>query len=121
MKRLFLTTLIVLSPIIQANATQTWCAVVNTNVPGNELNMRGGPGTEYPTLVKLRPGEYIEIDTGRCSERFNAQRAVVGRVCIRTESRWAFVENVPSFGEGTREQLGGWINTQFVTQVTCRH
>ena len=87
--------------VIPADATQTWCAVVNTNVPGNELNMRGGPGTEHPILAKLRPGQYVEIDTGGCAERFDANRREVGTACNTSKSHW--------------------INSRYVTQAACRY
>lgn len=106
--------------VIPADATQTWCAVVNTNVPGNELNMRGGPGTEHPILAKLRPGQYVEIDTGGCAERFDANRREVGTACNTSKSHWVFVEQVPDIADGSRQRSGGWINSRYVTQAACR-
>jgi hypothetical protein len=86
------------------------------NVSDGFLNLRGGPSQEFPVLARLDPGEYVEIDTVQCAERFSASWTVVGTVCAPARSAWAFVENAPRFGGRER---GGWINTRYVEQVVC--
>jgi hypothetical protein len=66
--------------------------------------------------VKLRPGEYFEIDTARCAETFSAIWTVLDTACTPEGSDWAFVEHIPRFGG---REHGGWINTRHVRQVAC--
>ena len=99
----------------ESAATNTWCAQVLQDVPDGFLNLRAGPSTVFPVLARLRPAEYIEIDTGG-GEVFSKSWIVVGTVVAPTEP-WAFVEHIPRLGGG--REHGGWINTHFVQQIVC--
>jgi hypothetical protein len=97
-------------------ATQTWCAIVKTDVPDGYLNLRGGPAADYPVLFRLRPGEYIELDTGRCAETFAEGWTKLAHACVPEGSSWSFVEHAPRLGDRER---GGWVNTRHLDQARC--
>lgn len=97
-------------------ATQTWCAEVQRSLPDGFLNLRGGPSTSHPVLARLQGGEYIEIDTAICAERFSGNWTAAGTICAEAGSSWAFVERAPRLGG---REHGGWINIRFVEAVQC--
>lgn len=102
---------------VPTHATQAWCAEVRRDVPDGFLNLRGGPSTNEPVLARLHGGEYIEIDTAICAERFSADWIVTGTICAEAGSSWGLVEYSPRLGGRER---GGWINTQYVDALQCR-
>lgn len=101
----------------RSHATQTWCAEVRRDLPDGFLNLRSGPSTSDPVLARLLGGEYVEIDTANCAERFSSNWIAMGTICVEAGSSWAFVENARRLGG---REHGGWINTRYIEAVECR-
>jgi hypothetical protein len=80
-----------------ASATQTYCAIVKPAADGF-LALRSGPHTRFPIIARLRPFEFLWMDTGQCRNG----------LCDET-GRWQFVE-------GKKQ---GWVNSKFIQQITC--
>ena len=96
-----------------AYATNTWCAFVREDVAAGYLSLRASPSTDAPCSRKLLPGDFLEISTGQCHHRLNADRQEVGDVCASSGSKWVPVENVP------RLDHGGWVNEGYIVRVAC--
>jgi hypothetical protein len=101
-----LTTVILLAtaPIAvgQAFATSDWCAVIDT--PDGFLNLRAGPGTEYPVIRKLLPDDFLELDTGECDW---------DGLCDHSGT-WKFIVSI-----NYKVIAKGWVNSAFLRQVHC--
>jgi hypothetical protein len=117
----FAAAILALSLQAPAAATQTWRAVVRQDVADGFLNLRASPSTDAPVLARLLPGDFLEISTGQCDYRFNANREIIGNVCAPAGSPWVPVEYVRRFDDGSysREEHGGWINDHYVVQARC--
>ncbi|HMN13230.1 MAG TPA: SH3 domain-containing protein [Bellilinea sp.] len=103
-----------------AFATGTWCAVVNANVPDGYLNLRSGPGTNYPVLTRLRPEDLLELSTAQCGRAIGGGR--LETACAPVRSHWAIVEYVTVFERGKERSwtTEGWVSTKYITQIPCR-
>ena len=80
------------------NDGSTSCAVVtNDNIPdegrGRFLNLRAGPGTEFPVKTKLIPGDRLEVDA--------------------TKDGWKHVTS------SARVKADGWVRDKFLVVFPC--
>jgi hypothetical protein len=94
-----------------AVATQTYCAVVKLT-PDGFLALRAGPGAEFPVLRRLRPFDFLWMDTGSC------------RANLCDESRnWLFVEGVPRLdgplGSERKKLTQGWVRSKYINPIDC--
>jgi len=113
MRRLLQTTacgvLFLLAAALDTSATQTYCAVVRPT-PDGFVALRAGPGADYRMVERLRPFDFLLIDTGACR----------GRFCDESR-RWVFVEGVPRLERprGPEHMTQGWVRARYIKDIAC--
>jgi hypothetical protein len=94
-------TLLMLS-IQNVRATADGCALV-LKTPDGFLNVRKGPGIQYPSIAKVTPGDFLYVDDrSACSEARNSR-------CTDNEN-WIHVIGRPK----RPLALDGWVSMKFV-------
>jgi hypothetical protein len=102
--------LFVLAWVPTALSTQTYCAVVKPTSDGF-VALRAGPGTTFSTVERLRPFDFVWMDTASCR----------GELCDES-GQWQFVEGVPRLDGplgNERTFTQGWIRSRYVKPIVC--
>lgn len=104
-----------------ANATQTWCALVDRLVPDGYLVLRAGPSTSYRELARLPAGDYVELSTGECGREVLRGEMWGTTVCSKPAGDWALVEFAMSrhIRPYMLEQHAGWIRVKYLVEHRC--
>jgi uncharacterized protein YraI len=88
--------------IQNAKTTADGCAVV-LKTPDGFLNVRKGPGIQYPTIAKANPGDFLYVDDrSACSQEKTSDCADNGK--------WIHVTGMPK----RPLTLDGWVSLKFV-------
>ena len=99
------------APVVEApEKTAARCAVVNAT-PDGFLNLRTGPGVQFPATGKVLPSDLLEISKAECQND----------VCDRTHE-WVFVKGTGRLADGLGGTTQGWVKaagTAYIFNRRC--
>lgn len=101
---------LLLTATIGAEATVTACATV-LDTPDGFLNVRTGPGTEFPVRTRVFPGDLLEVGSETCQDLGN------GRTLCN--DRWTRVISIIRNDLGDERRTEGWVAERFVRWHPC--
>jgi hypothetical protein len=111
MKRPLLAAAALITVISGANATADGCAIV-TRTPDGFLNLRELPTAPSAVVMRLLPGELLNIDDAGCEKKGNLE------IC-QDDPLWTHVTGVPRLERKDRPLLRGWVSARYIKTVEC--
>ena len=95
-----------------AHAASDWCGVVLSTKDGF-LNIRSGPGPEFPIIHQVTAGSILQGNTASGEPRYTAR----GEPLL---PQWATVHQAHGASKvETKTGIDGYVNTRFVQEIDC--
>jgi uncharacterized protein YraI len=101
MKKFLVAIAMLMAVISPAMATADGCYVV-LGTPDGFLTLRNGPGIQYPTITRLKPGDSLYADDKPCSDENPA-------------CDWIHITGRP----GKPLSWDGWVLLKYVRTIPC--